>query len=74
MTPILNIVPFVSVDTMMKLVLAIGIERFLVELADRGDRPASPPQGKDGLGLHDVDLLPHARQNRIQYGRMAGRR
>jgi ornithine cyclodeaminase len=29
----LNIVPFVSVDNMMKLVLAIGIERFLVELA-----------------------------------------
>jgi ornithine cyclodeaminase len=29
----LNIVPFVSVDHMMKLVLAIGIERFLVELA-----------------------------------------
>jgi ornithine cyclodeaminase len=30
----LNIVPFVSVDNMMKLVLTIGIERFLVELAD----------------------------------------
>lgn len=30
----LNIVPFVSVDNMMKLVLAIGIERFLVELAE----------------------------------------
>jgi ornithine cyclodeaminase len=29
----LNIVPFVSVDKMMKLVLAIGVERFLVELA-----------------------------------------
>ncbi|TWT10955.1 ornithine cyclodeaminase [Reyranella sp. CPCC 100927] len=29
----LNIVPFVSVDHMMKLVLHIGIERFLVELA-----------------------------------------
>ena len=29
----LNIVPFVSVDNMMKLVLAIGVERFLVELA-----------------------------------------
>ncbi|HEY4044360.1 MAG TPA: ornithine cyclodeaminase, partial [Rhodopila sp.] len=28
----LNIVPFVSVDHMMKLVLAIGVERFLVEL------------------------------------------
>ena len=25
----LNIVPFVSVDSMMKLVLAIGVERFL---------------------------------------------
>lgn len=34
MTPKLNIVPFVSVDHMMKLVLAIGVERFLVELAD----------------------------------------
>ncbi len=30
----LNIVPFVSVDTMMKLVLRIGVERFLVELAE----------------------------------------
>ncbi len=29
----LNLVPFVSVDNMMKLVLEIGIERFLVELA-----------------------------------------
>ncbi|GJE16837.1 ornithine cyclodeaminase [Methylobacterium marchantiae] len=29
----LNVVPFVSVDKMMKLVLAIGIERFLSELA-----------------------------------------
>ena len=31
--PALNIVPFVSVDRMMKLVLAIGVERFLTELA-----------------------------------------
>jgi ornithine cyclodeaminase len=30
----LNIVPFVSVDSMMKLVLATGIERFLSDLAD----------------------------------------
>jgi ornithine cyclodeaminase len=30
----LNVVPFVSVDNMMKLVLAIGVERFLLELAD----------------------------------------
>lgn len=30
----LNIVPFVSVDNMMKLVLSIGVERFLAELAD----------------------------------------
>ncbi|TJX34927.1 MAG: ornithine cyclodeaminase, partial [Mesorhizobium sp.] len=29
----LAIVPFVSVDRMMKLVLAIGVERFLTELA-----------------------------------------
>jgi ornithine cyclodeaminase len=29
----LNIVPFVSVDNMMKLVLAVGVERFLTELA-----------------------------------------
>ena len=29
----LNVVPFVSVDNMMKLVHAIGVERFLVELA-----------------------------------------
>ncbi|AZO41656.1 MULTISPECIES: ornithine cyclodeaminase [Mesorhizobium] len=29
----LNIVPFVSVDHMMKLVLAIGVERFLIDLA-----------------------------------------
>lgn len=34
MIPKLNIVPFVSVDHMMKLVLAIGVERFLVELSD----------------------------------------
>ena len=33
MTANLNIVPFVSVDHMMKLVLAIGVERFLTELA-----------------------------------------
>ena len=33
MTPKLNVVPFVSVDHMMKLVLAIGVERFLLELA-----------------------------------------
>lgn len=32
-TPNLNIVPFVSVDHMMKLVLAIGVENFLTELA-----------------------------------------
>jgi len=31
--PRLNIVPFVSVDSMMKLVNAIGVERFLTELA-----------------------------------------
>jgi ornithine cyclodeaminase len=29
----LNVVPFVNVDNMMKLVLSIGVERFLVELA-----------------------------------------
>src|SRR5690606_16641549 len=29
----LAVVPFVSVDSMMKLVLAVGIERFLTELA-----------------------------------------
>jgi ornithine cyclodeaminase len=34
MTQALNIVPFVSVDHMMKLVLQVGVERFLVELAD----------------------------------------
>ncbi|GJD51590.1 Ornithine cyclodeaminase [Methylobacterium crusticola] len=33
MPPALNIVPFVSVDHMMRLVLAVGIERFLTELA-----------------------------------------
>ena len=31
----LNTVPFVSVDHMMKLVLRVGVERFLVELAAR---------------------------------------
>ncbi|MGF9761400.1 ornithine cyclodeaminase [Microvirga sp. 0TCS3.31] len=30
----LNVVPFVSVDRMMKLVLTIGVERFLLELAE----------------------------------------
>jgi ornithine cyclodeaminase len=34
MTRHLNLVPFVSVDHMMKLVHAVGVERFLVELAD----------------------------------------
>ncbi|WP_243367801.1 ornithine cyclodeaminase [Microvirga solisilvae] len=34
MIPNLNIVPFVSVDHMMKLVLAIGVERFLLELSE----------------------------------------
>lgn len=29
----LNVVPFVNVDYMMKLVLAVGVERFMVELA-----------------------------------------
>lgn len=33
MTPALNVVPFVSVDNMMRLVTAIGVERFLGELA-----------------------------------------
>ncbi len=32
MTPNLNLVPFVSVDHMMKLVNAIGIETFMIEL------------------------------------------
>lgn len=32
--PNLNIVPFVSVDHMMKLVLSVGVETFLKELAD----------------------------------------
>ena len=30
----INLVPFVSVDHMMKTVLAVGIERFLAELTD----------------------------------------
>jgi ornithine cyclodeaminase len=30
----INLVPFVSVDSMMKLVLTVGVERFLRELAD----------------------------------------
>ena len=30
----LNVVPFVNVDNMMRLVLAIGVERFLIELAE----------------------------------------
>ena len=33
MTRTLNLVPFVSVDHMMKLVNAVGVERFLVALA-----------------------------------------
>ncbi len=33
MTAKLNIVPFISVDSMMKLVVAVGVERFLMELA-----------------------------------------
>ncbi|MCW6507121.1 ornithine cyclodeaminase [Lichenifustis flavocetrariae] len=34
MAALLNIVPFVSVDNMMKLVLNVGVERFLCELAE----------------------------------------
>ena len=34
MPPTLNTVPFVSVENMMKLVLAVGIERFIRELAE----------------------------------------
>lgn len=34
MTDGLNIVPFINVDKMMKLVLAVGVERFLGELAE----------------------------------------
>ncbi len=30
--PRLNVVPFVSVDSMMKLVMKIGVERFITEL------------------------------------------
>jgi len=33
-----NLVPFVSVDNMMKLVGSVGVETFLVELADRIER------------------------------------
>ncbi|XUX12895.1 ornithine cyclodeaminase [Aminobacter sp. BA135] len=33
MTEKLNVVPFVSVDHMMKLVLAVGVERFLTEMS-----------------------------------------
>lgn len=29
----LNVVPFISVDAMMKLVLSVGVKRFLTELA-----------------------------------------
>lgn len=63
----LNIVPFVSVDLMMKHVLAIGIERFLVELAgyieedfrrwpefDKTARVAS--HSRDGV----IELMPTA--------------
>lgn len=34
----LNVVPFISVDSMLKLVLSIGVERFLVDLADDIER------------------------------------
>jgi ornithine cyclodeaminase len=55
----LNIVPFVSVDHMMKLVLRVGIDRFLVELAAVIEEdfrrwpvfdktPGSPPIPKKG--------------------------
>ena len=63
MAPKLNVVPFVSVDHMMKLVLEIGVERFLVELAefieedfrrwetfDKKARIASRPSRVPGLG------------------------
>lgn len=63
--PALNIVPFVSVDHMMTLVLRIGVERFLTELAgyieedflrwpnfDKTPRVAS--HSKDGV----IELMP----------------
>lgn len=65
MTAPLNLVPFVSVDHMMKLVLATGIERFLVDLAgyieedfarwpafDKAPRLAS--HSRDGV----IELMP----------------
>jgi ornithine cyclodeaminase len=67
MTPIpnLNIVPFVSVDHMMKLVLRVGVETFLKELAayieedfrrwDRFDKtPRIASHSRDGV----IELMP----------------
>jgi ornithine cyclodeaminase len=61
----LNIVPFVSVDSMMKIVMGIGVERFLVDLAayveedfrrwESFDKtPRIPSHSDDGV----IELMP----------------
>lgn len=69
----LNIVPFVSVDSMMKIVLSIGIERVLTELADYLEQdfrnwekfektPRLASHSQDGV----IELMPTS--NGQQYG------
>lgn len=65
MTDRLNVVPFVSVDRMMKLVLTIGVERFILDLAryieedfrrwERFDKtPRIASHSEDGV----IELMP----------------
>jgi ornithine cyclodeaminase len=65
MLPALNVVPFVNVENMMKLVLAIGVERFMVELVECIEQdfrrwpefdkaPRVPSHSADGV----IELMP----------------
>jgi ornithine cyclodeaminase len=58
MTQKLNVVPFVSVDHMMKLVLEVGVERFLVDLAgfiEEDFRRWESFDKKPRIGSHSAD-------------------
>jgi ornithine cyclodeaminase len=58
MTQKLNVVPFVSVDHMMKLVLEVGVDRFLVDLAgfiEEDFRRWESFDKKPRIGSHSAD-------------------
>ena len=58
MIPNLNIAPFVSVDHMMKLVLKIGVARFLAELAGAQGEGAGVYQPNVDAGGPAASRLP----------------